>query len=274
MEGNSDVDDAVEILQQMGLKEYEARCFVALTRLSEGTAKRISEVSDVPRTRVYDAIRVLESKGLVEVQHTNPKIFRSISVEEAVENLLDTFESRTTRLSEALRGLEPVSSDDETEVSHEVWALSGDRAISNRTYQLVDEAEDEVALVVSSESLEDGELVDHLRSALDRGVEVTLGTLDEVPQDVRESLSDADVFVSDLAWLGSSSQYPDDDTEISRLMLVDRETILVSSYRQTESGVSSQGHAVFGRGFNNGLVAIVRRIISTGVFDSDGEERN
>lgn len=269
MEGKPDVDEAVEILQQMGLKEYEARCFVALTRLSEGTAKRISEVSDVPRTRVYDAIRVLETKGLVEVQHTNPKVFRAISIEEAVENLLDTFESRTARLGEALRSLEPVSSDDETEVSHEVWALSGDRTITNRTHQLVDQAEEEVALVVRSEALKDGELVAHLHSALDRGVEVTLGTLDEVPEGIRESLPGASVFVSDLAWLGSSSQYPGDDTEISRLMLVDSETILVSSYRQAESGISSQEHAVFGRGFNNGLVAIVRRIISTGVFDSD-----
>jgi sugar-specific transcriptional regulator TrmB len=266
MEDKSNSKKAVEILQQMGLKEYEAKCFVALTRLSEGTAKRVSEVSDVPRTRVYDAIRVLETKGLVEVQHTNPKVFRAISVEEAAENLLDTFESRTARLGEALRGLEPVSSEDETEVQHEVWALSGDRAISNRTQQLIDEAEGEVVLVVRSEVLEDGELVEHLRSALDRGVDVMLGTAEEeVPDDVKERLSDADIFVSALGWLSSSASHPDDETEISRLMLVDRETILVSSYRRTDSGVSSEEHAVFGHGFNNGLVAIVRRLISTGV---------
>ena len=271
MEDKTDADEAVEILQQMGLKEYEARCFVALTRLSEGTAKRISEVSDVPRTRVYDATRVLETKGLVEVQHTNPKVFRAIPVDEAVENLLDTFESRTARLGEALRGLEPVSSEGETEVQHEVWALSGDHAISNRTFDLIDEAEDEIALVVRSDSLEDGELVSHLRSALDRGVDVTLGTADErAPREIRETLSDAEIFVSDLGWLSSSSAYPNDETEISRLMLVDGETILVSSYRRSESGVSSEEHAVFGHGFNNGLVAIVRRLISTGVFNRDG----
>jgi sugar-specific transcriptional regulator TrmB len=269
MEGNSEVDEAVEILQQMGLKEYEARCFVALTRLSEGTAKRISEVSDVPRTRVYDAIRVLESKGLVEVQHKNPKVFRSISVEEAVENLLDTFESRTTRLSEALRGLEPVSSDDSPEVRHEVWALSGDRAISNRTYQLIDDAEENVALVVRSESLEDGELVSHLRSAIDRGVGVTLGTIDEVPEDLRESIPEADVFVSGIEWLHASFDEVDDSTEICRLVLADSEAILVSSRRRTESGVPSEETAVFGRGFNNGLVAVMRRITSAGIFGAD-----
>ena len=268
MEDKSNSKKAVETLQQMGLKEYEAKCFVALTRLSEGTAKRIGEVSDVPRTRVYDAVRVLETKGLVEVQHTNPKVFRAIPIEAAVENLLDTFESRTARLDDALRGLEPVSTEDETEVQHEVWALSGDRAVSNRTHQLIEEADKEVALVVRSRALEGGELVEHLRSALDRGVDVVLGTAEEeVPDDVRERLSGADVFVSDLGWLSSSEYHPDDDTEISRLMLIDRQTILVSSYRRTDPGVSSEEHAVFGHGFNNGLVAIVRRLISTGVLD-------
>lgn len=47
-EGN----ESIELLQQLGLKEYEARAFVALTRVEAGTAKDIAELSEVPRTRV------------------------------------------------------------------------------------------------------------------------------------------------------------------------------------------------------------------------------
>ena len=54
-------NEAVGLLQQLGLKEYEARCFVGLSQLSSGTAKQLSESTEVPRTRVYDAIRVLEA---------------------------------------------------------------------------------------------------------------------------------------------------------------------------------------------------------------------
>ena len=43
------------------------------TQLSTGTAKEIYNISEVPRTRVYDAIRVLEAEGLVEVQHSRPQ---------------------------------------------------------------------------------------------------------------------------------------------------------------------------------------------------------
>ena len=61
MDATESVEEAVDVLRKLGLKEYEARCFVGLSRLSTGTAKRLSEVTEVPRTRVYDAIRVLEA---------------------------------------------------------------------------------------------------------------------------------------------------------------------------------------------------------------------
>ena len=67
------MEEAIEVLQQLGLKEYEARCFVGLTRLTSGTAKQLSEQTEVPRTRVYDAIRMLEAQRLVEIQHSSPQ---------------------------------------------------------------------------------------------------------------------------------------------------------------------------------------------------------
>jgi len=231
----------------------------------------VSEVSDVPRTRVYDAIRVLEGQGLAEVQHTNPRAFRAISVDEAVGTLLDRFESKTEKLGEKLRGLEPAQSGQDAGVKHEVWSLADGRAIANRTYKLVDDAEDDVALVVDSEVFKDGKLVERLSSALDRGVEVFVGTAQEgLRDDIRESLPEAEVFVSDVEALTDPSNFPEDDTRITRLMLVDGERFLVSSYRETNTGVRSDEHAVFGSGMNNGLVALMRRLVSSNLrTDSD-----
>ncbi|WP_251342889.1 TrmB family transcriptional regulator [Haloplanus halophilus] len=102
--------DAIELLQQLGLQEYEARCFVALSRRPRGTAKEISETSEVPRTRVYDAVGVLESRGLVETQHSSPKQFRAIPIDEAVQTLRAAYETRIGRLRQALSNLDPVES--------------------------------------------------------------------------------------------------------------------------------------------------------------------
>jgi len=96
------VAEAVEVLQQLGLKEYEARCFVGLTRVETTTAKRLGEMTEVPRTRVYDAIRVLESHGLVEIQHSSPQQFRAVPLDEAIETLFYTPLKRRRSVSQEL----------------------------------------------------------------------------------------------------------------------------------------------------------------------------
>ena len=59
MDANQHREEAVESLSELGMKEYEAKSFVALSRLPKATAKQINELSDVPRTRVYDAVSAL-----------------------------------------------------------------------------------------------------------------------------------------------------------------------------------------------------------------------
>lgn len=273
MTDRSNVGQAIELLQQLGLKEYEAKCFVALTRRQTGTAKDISETSDVPRTRVYDAVRVLESKGLVETQHSNPQVFRAVSIDEAVMTLQNEYIERASTLRTTLRSLEPTDEEESQDVTHDVWALAGDQGITCRTRQLIDGADEEIIIVIGHSSVFTDTLADRLQEATDRGVDVIIGTVsEELRETVEASLPDIKVFVSGLEWL-SHSAFPDDKTEISRLLLADREAILVSSF--VGNGDKERGHeqAVFGRGFDNGLVAIVRRLMATGLLLNDDPRR-
>ncbi|MBX0297139.1 TrmB family transcriptional regulator [Haloarcula nitratireducens] len=261
-------EHAVELLQQLGLKEYEAKAFVALSRLPRGTAKEISDVSEVPRTRVYDAVRVLETKGLVEIQHSNPQVFRAVAIDEAIGTLRNEYDDRVETLRQTLQGLDPAVSDEESEVTHEVWALAGEAGITSRTAQLIDEADSEVVIVLGHRNVFTDDLADRLQQARRRGVDVIIGTVSEELRDrVVEALPETKVFVSELEWL-THSALPDDDTEIGRLLLADREAILVSSFHRAASGGQTKEEAVFGRGFDNGLVAIVRRILATGLLSS------
>jgi Predicted transcriptional regulators len=114
MATSDNLQEAVDVLQQLGLKEYEARCFVGLSQQSTGTAKQLSEITDVPRTRVYDAVRVLEAQGLVEIQHSSPRKFRAVSLSEATETLRDQYEKRVDRLHDALDNIELHTADDES----------------------------------------------------------------------------------------------------------------------------------------------------------------
>ena len=262
MNRNPNRRTAAELLQEFGFKEYEARCFVALSRRPRGTAKQISETSGVPRTRVYDALGALETKGLVEVQHTSPKQFRAVSIDEAIGTIRAEYEARTEALRTALESVDRIDDADEVEVTHEVWSLSGTASIDGRVEQLIDEADGEVIVVSRHGSTFSEALLDRLRAASDRGVAVVVGTWDESMRErIEADLPDAEVFVSGIETL-TGSPFPDDDTDLGRLLLVDQSTILVSSF----TGGDDDGHerAVFGRGFDNGLVAVVRRLMAMG----------
>ena len=260
MDSQDKQEEATELLQQLGLQEYEAKCFVGLTRTASATAKELNEITDVPRTRVYDAIRVLEAQGLVEIQHSSPQEFRAVPLDEAIGTLEDQFESRLDRLRDSLRGIEAIEMDEEA-ATQEVWALSGSTAIANRTQQLIQEATDEVVLILGEQALLTEELFDTL-NGLSGTATLIIGAVGEDTRDeIQEAVPDAEVFVSGLEWL-SDEGGASNGTAIGRLLLVDRGTLLVSSY-EVDTGVE---RAVFGTGFGNGLIVITRRLMETGLL--------
>ena len=260
MDTNSNLEEAIEVLQQLGLKEYEARCFVGLSRLRSGTAKQLSEMTEVPRTRVYDAIRMLEAQGLVEIQHTSPQQFRAVPLEEATETLRDQYEARVERLHGALETVEIVDGDDESSVQ-QVWAMTGQDAIENRTNDLIRKATDEIVLVVGDESLLTEDLIDTLNE-VGNGVDLLIGALTEALQDrIQTAVPDATTFISGLEWLHGENA-TEDDTAIGRLLLIDRSTFLVSSIMPE----TKEEQAIFGEGFGNGLVVIARRLMAQGLL--------
>jgi HTH-type transcriptional regulator, sugar sensing transcriptional regulator len=256
--------EAIELLQELGLKEYEAKCFAALTRLPSGTAKEISNTADVPRTRVYEAVRVLESQGLVEIQQGNPQYFRAVGVNEAVVVLANRYSTRIDELDQALHDIE--SQQESTEQSsHEVWSLTGTTSIAARTQEMINAADEEVFLVVGSESILTDGLYESLEEAT-TGTDVLVGALQsETREAIRDQVPHAEVFETGLEWLESPVMEPE-EASIGVLVMVDRSELLVSSRTPVEDSEPTE-RAIYGSGFSNGLVVIARRLLSYGLQD-------
>lgn len=260
----SEREETANLLQELGLKEYEARSFVALTRLPTGTAKDISEISEVPRTRVYNAIDVLEAQGLVEVQHGSPKRFRAVGVEEAVEILRQKHNARIDTLEAHLQNLEPL--DEADPQRQEVWSMTGREAIRTRTAKAIAGAASEIVMLVVEEALLTDRLVDRLRAAQDRGATLIVGgATDEIASHAADELPDAQVFETDLEWLMGPSS--DGEVAISSVFLVDREAFLVSSF-YPDGGDAHPEQAIFATGLDNGVVVLLRRLMATGLLPS------
>lgn len=261
--------ETVDLLQELGLKEYEARCFLALTQLHEGTAKEISDLSEVPRTRVYDATRVLEAKGLVQVQHSNPQQFRAVSISEATSILEQQYQERIQSLQARLEDLGPPPEDEDTDRFQEVWSMNGHEAIGARTAKVIQDSDSELILLVIDDSILTDALFDQLDAAMDRGVSVIIGgRSDDVRQDLREHLPRAKIFETELSWLVGV----DDDISIGRLLLSDRSTLLVSSY-YPETGDGKTERAVYATGLGNGVVVLIRRMLATGLLPEADPEK-
>ncbi len=253
--------EAISLLQELGLQEYEARCFMALNQLPNGTAKEIHEISEVPRTRVYDAIRVLESQGLVEVQHSSPQQYRAVDINEATQILRQRYNDRIDTLETHLENTE-VQRTDEDDSVQEIWSLTGHEAIESRTLELIERAESEILLLVVNEDVLSEALFDSLEQSADRDLSVVLGGQSEAVIDRLESrLPNFSVFETGLDWLIAS----DDENEvaISRILLIDRETLLIGTYYPSTGETKEQ--AIFAKGLQNGVVVLLRRLVTAGL---------
>jgi sugar-specific transcriptional regulator TrmB len=268
MSNDTDPPNPVEILRDLGLKEYEARCFVALTRMPHGTAKAVSDTADVPRTRVYDAVDQLQAYGLVDVQHSNPQQFRAIPVDKAVTLLRRDFDQQFDDLQHALDALDPVGGD-ALQDQDNVWTTVGGPSVTNRTVGFIDDADEEIVMVldgIGADSVSD-RLAERLRAAANRGVTIYIGALTESTyEQVTAAVPEARTFESGLEWL--QPQTEGENERIGRLLLVDRAALLLSSIG---SNGPEEETAIWIDNVSSGLLVIARRLLAAGL---DREEES
>lgn len=253
---------AVEQLEQFGLSGYAARTFVALASLGTATARAISEASEVPRTRVYDAIDELHDSGLVDIQQSSPRQFWAISAETASRTFEHEFQQRADQLRTALDELEPV---DHRAEQRGVWTVDGRQPTTSRVLEFFDNADDEIVYMTVEDLLTE-ELLDGLAAAADRGVSIKLGGVSEVVQDrIQDVIPEATLFESLWVW---------SETAAGRLMMVDREQTLVSALITDADAAPTDPRsetAIWGTGNSNSLVVILRAIFTWRLETVTGE---
>lgn len=200
---------------------------------------------------------------MVKVHHSNPKRFRAVSIDEATHILRQQNDIRIETLETHLKELDQPSPAAEEMNRQEVWTMADHEAIQTRTEELIAEAESEIVLLVVEEDLLRDTLVKRIREAQDRGVTVIIGgTTDSIIKHVERILPTVEVFKTDIRWLLGPDT--DDEVAISRVLLVDHEALLISSfYPQTDETRKEQ--AIFAEGLTNGVIVLLRRVLATGL---------
>ena len=145
------MDSAIENLARLGLKEYEAKIYVALVGLGETNVRRIHEVSGVPRPRVYDVLNELAKKGFIEIRQGSPLMYYAVRPDIVVSFLKKDLD---TAASESMKTLEALSVHAQQSYSP-IWYVHSDWTIQRNLEMLAKSVTSElIVLCFNKETLE------------------------------------------------------------------------------------------------------------------------
>ncbi|AGK62028.1 putative transcriptional regulator [Archaeoglobus sulfaticallidus PM70-1] len=90
--------EVASILEKLGLSSYQAKALISLLKCGEAKASEISELSGVPRAKIYEVLDQLADLGLVDKIPSRPVKFRVREPKEILErlksNIMIEYESR------------------------------------------------------------------------------------------------------------------------------------------------------------------------------------
>ncbi|MEM0242973.1 MAG: helix-turn-helix domain-containing protein [Candidatus Aenigmatarchaeota archaeon] len=92
-------DQAIlDAFKTIGLNLYERKLYLALLYKGSATAGELADLTQVPRSRIYDTLERLSEKGFVIIQQTRPVRFIAIDPEEALERYKKAFEEKIAEM--------------------------------------------------------------------------------------------------------------------------------------------------------------------------------
>jgi sugar-specific transcriptional regulator TrmB len=168
-----DDEDAVGLLQELGLTAYQSRAYVAAVRLGTARPNELAESADIPQARIYDVIDDLADLSFVEVHE---KSGGKTVTAPPPETVLTTFKER--HISEYTQTIDAISDrlddvyDHETSSDGFVTLVGMRESALRHARQAVEDADYWVSLSLSAAGYE--RLREPIESALGRGVTVRL----------------------------------------------------------------------------------------------------
>jgi sugar-specific transcriptional regulator TrmB len=174
--------DGVDLLERLGLTEYEVTALTDLLTLGRTTAPNLAEATGIPKARIYGVLESLSDRGFVKTIPGRPKEYQpkapTAIIERARENRRQEFEQFCQSLDadrEAfLEEFQPRyerASEDITPTEELFHVVDVGEPSERETRRLYHEADRDVAVVTNSYAYLDA-IEPALVDALDRGVGV------------------------------------------------------------------------------------------------------
>jgi HTH-type transcriptional regulator, sugar sensing transcriptional regulator len=195
--GNQSSDEfrrAADVLEKVGLTQYEARAYIALVARGVGDAATLATAAGIPRTSAYKVLESLASKGYAQPTGGKPILFRPTPPLDVAETLKTAIQEVFEQLATLHR---VVAEHGEPQL---VYLLSGREKVLAKVGELLDQSVQTFILTTPQVADVRDELGKKLQHAVKRGVRVTFvsAPLQKVPEGVeyiaRENLRATEVL--------------------------------------------------------------------------------
>ena len=71
--------DLVEKLKEIGFNTYEAKVYIALLKKYPATGYEVAKFANIPQSRTYDTLKVLEEKEVFLINSDINKLLRGLN---------------------------------------------------------------------------------------------------------------------------------------------------------------------------------------------------
>ncbi|UCE12516.1 MAG: hypothetical protein JSV04_10005 [Candidatus Heimdallarchaeota archaeon] len=179
--------------QSLGLTLNEAKVLIALVKLGNSAeVSEIVEISDVPRSKIYQALEGLETKQIVMRDEIKGSANVSRLIFDTPSKLISFLESKKVRpvhmaAKRATNDLMEIASTEAgKEGVHEVWIIKGLNNINRIEKEIIDSAKHKILSNLYPEFLEP--IITNLQKAKKRDVHIKLVMLENEVERLSESV--------------------------------------------------------------------------------------
>lgn len=195
-----DYRTVLELLEKLGLTQYESRLYVALIVKGYGDSAVLAEAAGIPRTSAYKVLEGLCQKGYAFSTGGKPSIFKPQPVDEMAHKLKSTIDEVFEKLG---RLHDSFSQHGEPEL---VYLLYGKEKVLAKIGEMLDQSTDSFILTTPHVSVVRNDLSKKISNAVKRGVKITFvsAPAQKIPEGVHH-VAHRNIVATDVLSDGTSA---------------------------------------------------------------------
>ncbi|MCP4358061.1 MAG: TrmB family transcriptional regulator [Chloroflexi bacterium] len=139
---------AITALENLGFSTYEARAYLGLLQENPINGYRLSKLTGIPRSRVYETLERLTNKGYAVSYQADPVEYAPLGVDELQTQLKEQLSDNLSTLEAEIERMATMDR------SESLWNLRGHDAILNRARGMIAKAEKSIYLVAWADTLQ------------------------------------------------------------------------------------------------------------------------